>query len=32
VNFDPRGKLRPGEKDVVMCLAVDSILPKRSAI
>jgi hypothetical protein len=23
VNFDPRGKLRPGEKAVVMCIAVD---------
>jgi hypothetical protein len=23
VTFDPRGKLRPGEKAVVMCLAVD---------
>jgi hypothetical protein len=23
VNFDPRGRLRPGEKAVVMCLAVD---------
>jgi hypothetical protein len=23
VNFDPKGKLRPGEKAVVMCIAVD---------
>ena len=23
ISFDPRGKLRPGEKAVVMCLAVD---------
>ena len=23
MNFDPRGKLRPGEKAVVMCIAVD---------
>jgi hypothetical protein len=23
INFDPKGKLRPGEKAVVMCIAVD---------